>query len=95
LVFFHYTNLKTCDAIRPSAMFRLIQTNRSGWFVGANALYNKTYDGHMFKEALRQVNRVAREPQHAFVDMGYRSHNYRRPTEVQVDKRRRVRTAKG
>jgi IS5 family transposase len=69
-------------------------TSKGGWFLGAMAVHGNPYDGHTLKEALRQVKRVIREPEHAFVDMGYRGHNYRGDTEVHVDKRRRGRTAK-
>jgi IS5 family transposase len=69
-------------------------TSRGGWFVGAKAYHGNPYDGHTLKDSLLQVNRVAGEPEHAFVDMGYRGHNYRGDTQVHVDKRRRGRTAK-
>ena len=69
-------------------------TSKGGWFLGAMAIHGNPYDGHTLKEALRQVKRVIREPEHAFVDMGYRGHNYRGDTEVHVDKRRRGRTAR-
>jgi IS5 family transposase len=69
-------------------------TSRGGWFVGAKAYHGNPYDGHTLKDSLQQVNRVAGEPEHAFVDMGYRGHNYRGATQVHVDKRQRGRTAK-
>jgi IS5 family transposase len=69
-------------------------TSKGGWFLGAMAVHGNPYDGHTLKQALEQVKRVIREPEHVFVDMGYRGHNYRGATEVHVDKRRRGRTAK-
>ena len=69
-------------------------TSKGGWFLGAMAVHGNPYDGHNLKQALKQVKRVIREPEHVFVDMGYRGHNYRGDTEVHVDKRRRGRTAK-
>jgi IS5 family transposase len=69
-------------------------TSRGGWFVGAKALHGNPYDGHTLKEALNQVQRITGDPVHAFVDMGYRGHDYSGSTEVHVDKRRRGRTAK-
>jgi IS5 family transposase len=69
-------------------------TSRGGWFVGAKAYHGNPYDGHTLKNSLEQVNRIAGEPEHVFVDMGYRGHNYRGDTQVHVDKRRRGRTAK-
>jgi IS5 family transposase len=69
-------------------------TSRGGWFVGAMAVHNNPYDGHTLTEALNQVERIARSPEHAFVDMGYRGHGYSGEVKVHVDKRRRGRTAK-
>lgn len=69
-------------------------TSRGGWFVGARALHGNPYDGHTLKDALKQVERVAGNPEHAFVDMGYRGHGYSGEVNVHVDKRRRGRTAK-
>ena len=69
-------------------------TSRGGWFVGAMALHGNPYDGHTLSETLNQVNRIAKEPEHAFVDMGYRGHGYLGKTEIHVDKKRRGRTAK-
>jgi IS5 family transposase len=69
-------------------------TSRGGWFVGARAVHGNPYDGHTLKDALDQIERIARRPEHAFVDMGYRGHGYGGEVEVHVDKRRRGRTAK-
>ena len=69
-------------------------TSKGGWFLGAMAVHDNPYDGHTLKDALSQVERVVRKPEHVFVDMGYRGHNYRGETDVHVDKRRRGRTAK-
>lgn len=69
-------------------------TSRGGWFVGAKALHGNPYDGHTLKEALKQVGRITVKPQHVFVDMGYRGHDYEGDVQVHVDKRRRGRTSK-
>lgn len=69
-------------------------TSRGGWFVGAKAIHGNPYDGHTLKDALKQVERITRRPEHVFVDMGYRGHGYSGKVEVHVDKRRRGRTAK-
>ena len=69
-------------------------TSRGGWFVGAKAIHGNPYDGHTLKDALKQVERIARPPKHVFVDMGYRGHGYTGDIAVHVDKRRRGRTAK-
>ena len=69
-------------------------TSRGGWFVGAMAHPGNPYDGHTLEQALSQVERIARVPEHAFVDRGYRGHGYEGNVEVHVDKPRRGRTAK-
>ena len=69
-------------------------TSRGGWFVGARAVHGNPYDGHTLSDALSQVERMGIRPEQAFVDMGYRGHNYEGPVEVHVDKRHRGRTAK-
>lgn len=69
-------------------------TSKGGWFVGAKAIHGNPYDGHTLSTTLEQVERIARPPEHAFVDMGYRGHGYDGDIEIHVDKRRRGRTAK-
>jgi transposase, IS5 family len=69
-------------------------TSRGGWFVGAMAMHGNPYDGHTLADTLSQVNRLAKEPLHVFVDRGYRGHDYKGDIEVHVDKVRRGKTAK-
>ena len=69
-------------------------TSKGGWFVGAMAKHGNPYDGHTLAEALEQVERIAKKPEHVFVDMGYRGHGYQGDIQVHVDKRKRGRTAK-
>ncbi len=69
-------------------------TSKGGWFVGAMAVHGNPYDGHTLSETLRQVERLCKRPEHAFVDMGYRGHGYQGEIQVHVDKRKRGRTAK-
>jgi IS5 family transposase len=69
-------------------------TSKGGWFLGALALHGNPYDGHTLSDTLEQVERIAKPPDHVFVDMGYRGHGYSGDIEIHVDKRRRGRTAK-
>jgi len=69
-------------------------TSKGGWFVGAMAVHGNPYDGHTLSETLKQVERIAKKPEHAFVDMGYRGHDYQGSIKVHVDKRKKGRTAK-
>jgi len=62
-------------------------TSRGGWFVGCKAIHGNPYDGHTLSESLKQVERIARRPEHVFVDGGYRGHDYQGEIKVHVDKR--------
>lgn len=69
-------------------------TSRGCWFVGALAVHGNPYDGHTLSKTLEQVERIAKKPNRAFVDRGYRGHDYNGDIEVYVDKVRRGRTPK-
>ncbi len=69
-------------------------TSRGGWFLGAMAVHGNPYDGHTLTNALSQVERIVQNPEHAFVDMGYRGHGYDGPVDIHVDRRRRGQFAK-
>jgi IS5 family transposase len=70
-------------------------TSRGGWFVGARALHGNPYDGHTLAGAMEQVMRVIGcEPNEAFVDRGYRGHDYEGSTQIHVDRVRRGNIAK-
>jgi len=70
-------------------------TSRGGWFVGAQALHGNPYDGHTLAGALNQVLCISGvEPEHAFLDRGYRGHNYEGKCTVHIDKIRRGKIAK-
>jgi len=69
-------------------------TSRGGWFVGAMAVHGSPYDGHTLTGALSQIERIARRPEYAFVDRGYRGHGYRGDVKVHVDKVRRGKIAR-
>lgn len=38
------------------------------------AFHGNPYDGHTLSDALTQIERITKKPEHAFVDMGYRGH---------------------
>ncbi len=69
-------------------------TSKGCWFVGAKAIHGNPYDGHTLSETLKQVERIARKPEHTFLDRGYRGHDYKGDINVHVDKVRRGRTPK-
>jgi len=57
--------------------------------VGAITLHGNPSDGHTLKDALAQVERIAGNSTHVFVDTGYHSRRYTGDAQVHVDKRRR------
>lgn len=69
-------------------------TSRGGWFVGAIAVHGNPYDGHTLSQTIKQVKHIAIEPEHIFVDRGYRGHNYKGKATVHIDKIRRGKTSK-
>ena len=70
-------------------------TSKGGWLLAAKACHGNPYDGHTLKETMEQVDRViGRIPEHVYVDMVYRGHDYEGEAEIHVDKRKRGRIAK-
>ena len=70
-------------------------TSKGGWLLAAKACHGNPYDGHTLKETMGQLGRVVGSmPEHVYVDMGYRGHDYEGEAEIHVDKRRRGRIAK-
>jgi transposase, IS5 family len=68
-------------------------TSRGGWLVGAKSFTGNPYDGHTLGAQLEQVsNLIGGRVSEAYVDMGYRGHNYEGEVTVRVDKRQRGRT---
>ena len=68
-------------------------TSRGGWLVGAKSYTGNPYDGHTLAAQLEQVNNlIGDKVSEAYVDMGYRGHDYEGEVTVRVDKRRRGRT---
>jgi IS5 family transposase len=52
-------------------------TNESNWIVGIEALHGNPYDGHTLANAIEQIERITdRQVKEAFVDKGYRGHDY-------------------
>jgi len=60
-------------------------TNESNWVVGVQALHGNPYDGHTLAGAIEQVERITgRQVKEAFVDKGYRGHDYTGDGQVHV-----------
>jgi transposase, IS5 family len=60
-------------------------TNQSNWIVGVQALHGNPYDGHTLAGAIEQVERITtRKVTEAFVDKGYRGHDYTGEARVHI-----------
>ncbi len=63
----------------------LATTNRHDWFVGAMLCEANPYDGHTLSRALDQVESITGVTlSDAYVDRGYRGHDYGGPTTVHL-----------
>lgn len=68
----------------------LAVTSKGGWILTARALEGNPYDGHTLQSTMDRILSVAGvEPEHAYVDMSYRGHDYEGGCEVHVGRRRR------
>ena len=62
---------------------------------GGTALEGNPYDGHTLQSTMdRIVATSGVEPEHAYVDMGYRGHDYEGECQIHVGRRRRGSIAK-
>jgi IS5 family transposase len=60
-------------------------TNQSNWVIGVQALQGNPYDGHTLAGAIAQAERITgREVKEAFVDRGYRGHDYSGEATVHI-----------
>lgn len=73
-------------------------TNRGNWIVGINVCRNNPYDGHTLAQAIRTTERLTGiSVTDAFVDKGYRGHNYEGAATVRISgssKKKLTRTQK-
>jgi IS5 family transposase len=68
----------------------LAVSSKGGWVLAARALEGNPYDGHTLQSTMdRIVARSGVEPEHAYVDMGYRGHDYDGECQIHVGRRRR------
>ena len=68
----------------------LAVTSKGGWIVAAQALEGNPYDGHTLQGTMdRMVATSGAEPEYAYVDMGYRGHDYEGGCQVHVGRRGR------
>jgi len=63
----------------------LVSSARGNWIFGIKAFHGAPYDGHTLAQSLEQAEQMTgRAIGKAYVDLGYRGHNYEGPTEVKV-----------
>jgi transposase, IS5 family len=68
----------------------LAASSKGGWVLAAQALEGNPYDGHTLQGTMDRIAATTgAEPEHAYVDMGYRGHDYGGGCEVHVGRRRR------
>lgn len=67
-----------------------VTTSKKNWIVGVKALHNNPYDDHTPDEAIKGVESLTgMAVRNAYVDLGYRGHNYQGPCQVHmVDQRK-------
>lgn len=63
----------------------IVSSSRSNWILGIKAFQRRPYDGHTLASSLSQAERMTeRSIKKAYVDLGYRGHDYEGPTQVRV-----------
>lgn len=64
-------------------------TNKEGFVIGAQSCPDNPYDGHTLKPQLQQVKKLTKvEPEHCYVDRGYRGHGIK-DTQVFISGQKR------
>ena len=70
----------------------LTTTSRKNWIVGVEALHNNPYDGHTLDQAIKKAESfTGMHIKNAYVDLGYRGHNYKGPGQVHIVDSRKIR----
>jgi transposase, IS5 family len=74
----------------------LAVSSKGGWILAMQALRGNPYDGHTLQGTIGRIaSTTGTEPEQAYVDMGYRGHDYEGDCQVHVGRRRRGSVAKG
>jgi IS5 family transposase len=65
-------------------------SSKGGWILAAQALEGNPYDGHTLQDTMDRILSITgTEPEHAYVDTGYRGYDYEGGCEIHVGRRRR------
>src|SRR5215213_9483363 len=68
----------------------LAVSSKGGWVLAAQALEGNPYEGHTLQDTMDRILSITGiEPEHAYVDTGYRGHDYEGGCEIHVGRRRR------
>jgi IS5 family transposase len=63
----------------------MVTSSQDNWIVGIRAHHGNPYDGHTLKESLSQMERLTGcKAKEAYVDLGYRGHDYRGDTRINI-----------
>lgn len=69
----------------------LVTSSVDNWILGITTFHGNPYDGHTLAESLSQMERVTGwGAGEAYVDLGYRGHNYQGETEIHIVNYRRM-----
>jgi IS5 family transposase len=69
----------------------LASTSRKNWIVGVEALHNNPYDGHTLDQTIKKVESLTgMQIKNAYVDLGYRGHNYEGPGQIHIVDSRKI-----
>src|SRR5215203_4343412 len=73
----------------------LAVSSKGGWVLAAQALEGNPYDGHTLQDTMDRILSITgTEPEHAYVDTGYRGNDYEGECQIHVGRRRRGSIAK-
>jgi len=63
----------------------LATSNRGNWFLAAKSLQKNPYDGHTLEQTVAATERITGiEVKHAYVDKGYRGHDYSGDGQIHI-----------
>jgi len=73
----------------------IVSSSKSNWVLGIQAHHGNPYDGHTLADSLAQSERLTgHKPKEAFVDLGFRGHDYEGETIIHIVGRVRKRLSR-
>jgi IS5 family transposase len=63
----------------------MVTSSKDNWILGIQAYHGNPYDGHTLKDSITQMERLMEwKAREAHVDLGYRGHDYRGETQINI-----------